>query len=74
MNPDLLPSTTPFEPPAERSMGTVVAFPGPAARRFRRDEPDAQAAPGRILLFTGVRYERFPDAETASAELRRRWS
>ena len=40
----------------------VVAFPGPEARPPRR--PLAETAPrGRILLYTGVRYERRPDAE-----------
>lgn len=41
-----------------RSAGVIIAFPKPATRPRRQalapDEPR-----GEILLFTGVRYERF---------------
>ncbi|MEH3117998.1 MAG: hypothetical protein PGN25_10500 [Methylorubrum populi] len=43
--------------------GSVVPFVTGAPRRFRRGADDAPR--GRILLFTGVRYERLPEAETA---------
>ncbi len=44
-----------FSPPGER----VVPFP--AHRVTPRSTPLAAAEAGRILLFTGVRYERHDD-------------
>ena len=40
----------------DEATGVVVAF-RPRADRMRRDRP-ADGEPGRIVLFTGVRYER----------------
>ncbi|WP_147044835.1 hypothetical protein [Methylobacterium gnaphalii] len=49
--------------PAElRPSATVIALSQPATRRFRRDPSDAEPM-GRILFFTGVRYERMPDVQ-----------
>jgi hypothetical protein len=46
----------------------VVAFRPPAFRP-RRERPADDAVRGRILLFTGVRYERMDDgAETSGSE------
>jgi hypothetical protein len=57
--------------PRDGVSSRIVAFPGSAPRRFRREvEPDAER--GQILLFTGVRYERMPEAETSPTRRRRR--
>lgn len=55
---------------AERPTATVVTFPQGRAPRFRRAAEDASPE-GRILLFTGIRYERMEPAERAP-RLRRR--
>lgn len=67
MNPDRSPQTRCAERPSDRPTATVVTLPA-AGRRFRR--LDADAPRGAILLFTGIRYERMPDA--APLRLRRR--
>ncbi|CAO4175082.1 Transposase [Methylorubrum populi] len=64
------PKTTPSTPPPptwslpeqrERSAaGSVIPFVAGAGRRFRREADEAPR--GQILLFTGVRYERLPEA------------
>jgi hypothetical protein len=45
-----------------RPSATVIALSRPETRRFRRDPSDAEPM-GRILFFTGVRYERMPDVK-----------
>lgn len=50
--------------------GSVVPFAPVMTRRFRRERDDAPR--GQILLFTGVRYERMPDAEALPVPRRRR--
>ncbi|GJE81387.1 MULTISPECIES: hypothetical protein [Methylorubrum] len=50
--------------------GSVVPFAPATTRRFRREADDAPR--GQILLFTGVRYERMPDAEALPVPRRRR--
>jgi hypothetical protein len=67
MNPDRSHQTRDAERSSERPTAVVVALPT-AGRRFRR--PDDDAPRGAIVLFTGVRYERMPDAE--APRLRRR--
>lgn len=47
----------------------VIPFDAAAGRRPRRED-DAQR--GQILLFTGVRYERLPDADAPAIPQRRR--
>jgi hypothetical protein len=42
------------------SAGLIVAFPDPASRPRRPLAPEEPR--GRILLFTGVRYERMDDS------------
>ncbi|MBB2963243.1 hypothetical protein [Methylobacterium sp. R2-1] len=49
---------------------SVVPFIPATNRRFRREADDAPR--GQILLFTGVRYERMPDAEALPVPRRRR--
>lgn len=49
--------------------GAVVPFRLGSARRFRRED---DAPRGQILLFTGVRYERLPDADASPVPQRRR--
>ncbi|MEE7455690.1 hypothetical protein MPAR168_21165 [Methylorubrum populi] len=75
----MTPSHTNPTPPTKRpapaqrdrqAAGSVVPFVGSGARRFRRDEDDAPR--GQVLLFTGVRYERLPDADAAPVPQRRR--
>ena len=65
-------SSAPTAPaPRDRApTGSVVPFAPAMARRFRREADDAPR--GQILLFTGVRYERMPDAETLPVPRRRR--
>lgn len=58
--------------PREGLTGRIVAFPGSAPRRFRREAAESDAARGQILLFTGVRYERMPDPDTGVDRRRRR--
>jgi hypothetical protein len=48
----------------------VVPFVPVTTRRFRREADDAPL--GQILLFTGVRYERMPEAEALPVPRRRR--
>ncbi|MDV2985803.1 UNVERIFIED_CONTAM: hypothetical protein Q9R58_15945 [Methylobacteriaceae bacterium AG10] len=60
-------------PPAHRERGAtaaIVPFVPATTRRFRREADDAPR--GQILLFTGVRYERMPDAEALPVRRRRR--
>ncbi|MEH3144752.1 MAG: hypothetical protein PGN34_05265 [Methylobacterium frigidaeris] len=47
--------------PHHRSGAELVPFPGPEARRPRRIPGEGEPR-GTILLYTGVRYERLPDA------------
>lgn len=54
----------------ERAPAAVVPFPKAPARRIRREDDDAPR--GQILLFTGVRYERLPDADAPAVPQRRR--
>ncbi|KQT59758.1 hypothetical protein ASG52_20470 [Methylobacterium sp. Leaf456] len=65
---------TPSERPTpflrSRGPATVVPFPKAPARRLRREDDDAPR--GQILLFTGVRYERLPDADAPAVPQRRR--
>ncbi|MBD8907238.1 hypothetical protein MZTS_11020 [Methylorubrum zatmanii] len=66
----MTPSKTPSTPPPlhrtalsqrERNpTGCVIPFVAGTGRRFRREADDAPR--GQILLFTGVRYERLPEA------------
>ena len=49
---------------------SVVPFVPVTTRRFRREADDAPL--GQILLFTGVRYERMPEAEALPVPRRRR--
>lgn len=53
--------------------GTVIPFPPAASRRTSRGAPEDGAERGRILFFTGVRYERLPDttAEAGSPKRKR---
>lgn len=71
----MTPSTkTPSKRPStflrERPSAAVVPFPKAAPRRLRREDDDAPR--GQILLFTGVRYERLPDADAPAVPQRRR--
>ena len=50
---------------------TVVSLPRSAPRRFRRED---DAARGQILLFTGIRYERFSGSEDEAAAPQRKLS
>ncbi len=50
--------------------GSVIPFSAATTRRFRREADDASR--GQILLFTGVRYERMPEADALPAPRRRR--
>lgn len=72
MTPSTTPSTqrpSPFT--RERSLaGCVVPFRTAPARRLRREADDGPR--GQILLFTGVRYERLPDADAPAIPQRRR--
>ena len=72
--PTTMPATTPSERPAafgrERAPAAVVPFRAGATRRLRREDDDAPR--GQILLFTGVRYERLPDADAPAVPQRRR--
>lgn len=54
----------------ERAPAAVVPFPAGTTRRLRREDDDAPR--GQILLFTGVRYERLPDADAPAVPQRRR--
>jgi len=47
-------------------MGAVLKFP-PRSGPARPALATRRAAPAEILVFTGVRYERWDDAETARA-------
>jgi hypothetical protein len=69
------PSTkSPSERPSlflrSRGPAAVVPFPKAPTRRIRREDGDAPR--GQILLFTGVRYERLPDADAPAVPQRRR--
>ncbi len=71
----MTPTTkTPSERPStffrERAPAAVIPFPEAPARRLRREDDDAPR--GQILLFTGVRYERLPDADAPAVPQRRR--
>ncbi|BAU89573.1 hypothetical protein MPPM_0968 [Methylorubrum populi] len=73
MPPSTTSSSARTAEPARRERGAtaaVVPFIPDATRRFRREADDAPR--GQILLFTGVRYERMPEAETAPVPRRRR--
>ena len=48
-------------------MGRILPF-APPARAPRRPRPAAGEALGRILLFTGVRYERGSEPPRPSAQ------
>jgi hypothetical protein len=47
-------------------MGAVLKFP-PRSGPARPALATRRAAPAEILVFTGVRYERWDDAEAATA-------
>lgn len=69
------PTTPPKARPApvqrdRQAAGSVIPFVAGGARRFRRDEDETGR--GQVLLFTGVRYERLPDADAAPVPQRRR--
>lgn len=69
MTPSTIPDTSPSAGSAgrEHATGTVVAFPAASARRFRREAQEPNEPRSEILLFTGVRYERLPDAAAGAA-------
>ena len=54
-------------------MGRILPF-APPARAPRRPRPAAGEALGRILLFTGVRYERGSEPPRPSAGTHRGYS
>lgn len=56
------PATTTSRQGKGRPQATVIPFSSDGIRRFRRDETATDAPLGQILLFTGVRYERMPEA------------
>jgi len=66
-------ASTPQVPQERRPSATVVPFRAPATRRFRRAE-ETEAPRGAVLLFTGVRYERWSEPEADAALPQRRWS
>ncbi len=70
----LLLSSAPTAPAhRDRTLtGSVVPFAPATTRRFRREADDAPR--GQILLFTGVRYERWSEPEVEAALPQRRWS
>ncbi len=49
-------------------MATILEFPDSRARQREQRAQDGADATGRILLFTGIRYERhaIPDPEEAT--------
>lgn len=54
-------------------MGTLLTFQ-PSSRETRApssSEGPPQAEMGKLLLFTGIRYERTPDAEEEKSRRRR---
>lgn len=65
-------STSIFDAGGDRHRAEVIPFARNAARRFRREAQDADGPLGQILLFTGVRYERMPEAAEPPLAQRRR--
>ena len=57
---------------SDRLEAEVIPFPRPAPRRFRRETAECGDGLGRILLFTGVRYERMPEPAPREAAPRKR--
>jgi hypothetical protein len=57
-----------------RPTAMVIALSRAPARRFRRDVPTGSEPMGQILFFTGVRYERMPEAPVEPAVRQRKRS
>lgn len=59
----MIPFTIGLSADGKRREARVIPFPGDTAqRRARRPTPVGDGTDGRILLFTGIRYERMTDS------------